>query len=125
MTNFMNLTQPMSFRAARESSWDRSGGNVDSIANIQPGETRVLADLKGPGVISHIWITAVSTDVYYLRRVLLRMYWDGEENPLLKCLSGTSSGLGTAAYIPTVAPLFLVLQMFRGILAERSTAVLR
>lgn len=94
MTNFMNLTQPMNFRAMRESSWDRSGGNVDSIAGIQPGETRVLADLQGPGVISHIWITAASTDMYYLRRVLLRMYWDGEENPSVEVPLGDFFGLG-------------------------------
>lgn len=28
-----------------------------AIRGLQSGETRVLADVDGPGVISHIWIT--------------------------------------------------------------------
>ena len=32
-------------------------GNADRIKYITPGETRVLADIKGPAVIRHIWLT--------------------------------------------------------------------
>ena len=50
-------------RTARVSSWDQSGRNQDYWV-IGPGETRVLADLEGPGCITHIWMTQ------FCRRVL-------------------------------------------------------
>ena len=43
------------------------------------------ADIEGPGVIQHIWITVDSKtsegDCFVLRDLIMRMYWDGEENP--------------------------------------------
>jgi hypothetical protein len=50
-------------RTARVSSWDHGGRNQDNWI-IGPGETRVLADLEGPGCITHIWMTQ------FCRRVL-------------------------------------------------------
>ncbi|MFH0792772.1 MAG: DUF2961 domain-containing protein, partial [bacterium] len=68
--------------AARSSSWDRTGANNDSI-QIRPGESPVLADIKGPGIIRHIWIT---TNVVGPngRTLILRMYWDGSETPAVE-----------------------------------------
>jgi hypothetical protein len=43
-------------RSARVSSWDRTGGNADAFV-VMPGETAVLADLEGPGCITHLWLT--------------------------------------------------------------------
>lgn len=43
-------------RSARVSSWDHTGGNADSFV-VMPGETTVLADLEGPGCITHLWLT--------------------------------------------------------------------
>jgi len=44
-----------------------------------PGNTTVtLADIQGPGAIQHIWLT-VHPSAW--RRIVLRMYWDGEETP--------------------------------------------
>ena len=44
-------------RNKRISSTDPTGGNNDRLENIKSGETRVFADIKGSGVINHIWIT--------------------------------------------------------------------
>lgn len=41
-------------RSARVSSWDQSGLNEDAFV-VQPGETAVLADLEGPGKLTHLW----------------------------------------------------------------------
>ncbi|QQO08396.1 glycoside hydrolase family 172 protein [Breznakiella homolactica] len=52
--------------------------------DIDQGETAVLADIEGPGVINHIWITVQDkTDkgVFVLRDFVLRMYWDDEQTP--------------------------------------------
>ena len=43
-------------RTGRYSSWDTSGRNAD-YWTIEPGESRVLADITGPGAITHIWMT--------------------------------------------------------------------
>ena len=47
------------------------------IITLRPGVT-TLADIEGPGVIQHIWIT-VAEAAY--RDTVLRFYWDEEEQP--------------------------------------------
>ena len=51
-----DLTRVVDARTARASSWDQSGRNRDNWV-IAPGESVVLADLEGPGCITHIWMT--------------------------------------------------------------------
>lgn len=54
------------------------------LRNILPGETKVLADIEGPGILTHIWITVTDRtekDVFVLRDLVLRIYWDGQETP--------------------------------------------
>ncbi len=77
---FDNLTRVKQARTKRCSSWDVTGRNMDAWI-IPKGETRVLADIKGPGKITHIWMTQGNDDTEFLRKILLRFYWDGEENP--------------------------------------------
>jgi hypothetical protein len=50
-------------RSARVSSWDQRGRNQDAWI-VGPGEARVLADIEGPGAVTHMWLTQ------YCRRVL-------------------------------------------------------
>ncbi len=57
------LTHWREARSARASSWDPSGRNQDNWI-IPPGESIVLADIEGPGCITHIWMTQ------FCRRVL-------------------------------------------------------
>lgn len=82
-------------RRRRESSWDRKGGNKDSI-RIPAGKAAVIMDVKGPGIISHIWVTINSEDPYALRKVLLRMYWDMETEPSVDVPLGDFFGMGFA-----------------------------
>ena len=67
-------------RTRRVSSFDRSGGNADRV-QVAAGETAVLADIAGAGVIRHIWLTVACRDPLLRRNAVLRMYWDGEESP--------------------------------------------
>lgn len=53
---FGGLTRVRNVRSARASSWDQTGRNQDAWI-IMPGESIVLADLEGPGCITHIWMT--------------------------------------------------------------------
>ncbi|MGQ9779511.1 MAG: glycoside hydrolase family 172 protein [Bacillota bacterium] len=52
--------------------------------DLPAGETAVLAEITGPGIIQHIWITVTDRTErgeFVLRDLVLRMYWDGEETP--------------------------------------------
>lgn len=51
-----SITERKHARSARISSWDHSGQNEDAFV-VQPGETAVLADIEGPGTITHLWFT--------------------------------------------------------------------
>jgi hypothetical protein len=75
------------------SSYDTSGGNNDRIV-IPAGKTATILDVPGPGVIVRIWFTVDSRDPYFLRRILLRMYWDDEEDPSVEVPFGDFFGCG-------------------------------
>jgi hypothetical protein len=54
------------------------------LRDVPPGSTETIAEIDGPGVIRHVWITVPDrTDAgdHVLRDVVLRMYWDGEDDP--------------------------------------------
>ncbi len=69
----------------RESSFDRDwkNGNADA-RNFDPGQTRILADLEGPGRITHIWFTAAGNERGFPRSAVIRMYWDGSNKPAVE-----------------------------------------
>jgi hypothetical protein len=80
-------------RLIQISSYDRTGGNADFVP-IPVGGTAVLADIQGPGVVVQFWVTIGAKDKYFLRRILLRMFWDGEENPSVEVPVGDFFGTG-------------------------------
>ena len=63
----------------RVSSYDVEGRNSD-FWKIEPKEKKVLAEIEGPGCITHIWMTQRGGPFLY-REVLLKFYWDDEESP--------------------------------------------
>jgi hypothetical protein len=87
-----NLGRPQEYRSLRVSSYDRTGGNRDALP-IEPGTTAVLADIQGPGAIHHIWVT-IAAEPFYGRKLILRMYWDGEKNPSVEAPIGDFFGVG-------------------------------
>jgi hypothetical protein len=96
----LNLARLRDYTNHRASSYDRSGANDDGNAAIaiKPGETRTLAELAGPAVISHIWITIASPSRWHLKEMVLRMYWDGESGPSVESPVGDFFGLGLGQY---------------------------
>ena len=57
------------------------GWKVSPSINIQPRQTVTLADIQGPGAIQHIWNTVHPS---WWRRLVLRVYWDGETTPSIE-----------------------------------------
>jgi len=92
-----NLPFLKDFKAAQESSFDRTGGNDDYVV-IEGGGRAVLADIKGAGCVSRMWVTMASPDLYILRKCVLRMYWDGEEHPSVEAPIGDFFGVGFSEY---------------------------
>ena len=108
-----DLAQPQSGRSMRATSTMRVGkvrrgpagervfnpeaeprGDLDEASNwdnfnVLPGETHVLMDKHGPGVITHIWLTFLSPEPQAWAKqgsanhqeLLLRIYWDGNSRP--------------------------------------------
>lgn len=98
----------------RQSSWDRTGGNWD-FAILRAGETISLARMSGAGIITHIWVTIGGKEEHFLRKLVLRMYWDGEENPSVEVPIGDFFGMGHAMMRNFVSlPLSMLPQDGRG-----------
>ncbi len=87
------LSRLRNSRRRRESSYDRSGGNQDSV-RVPPGGSHRLGELRGPGVIRHLWITALGSDPDLLRRAALRIHWDDHDTPSVDAPLGDFFGCG-------------------------------
>ncbi len=56
---------------------------------VPPGQTHVLMDVEGPGLITHIWLTFLGPEAHPWAKdgsanhqeMLLRIYWDGSDRP--------------------------------------------
>lgn len=84
----LTRVQPGKTRAVTSSDEDFKS-NYDRRTYIEPGETMVLADISGPAVVNHIWLTFAEARPSWLEangaaapnEIVLRMYWDGSEEP--------------------------------------------
>ncbi|TAL35761.1 MAG: DUF2961 domain-containing protein [Spirochaetes bacterium] len=94
-----SLPYARDFVRKRFSSYDRSGGNSDSW-RFAPGGTRTIAETQAPGCIRHIWCTIGPAgrdgrpEEHYLRKILVRMYWDGAASPAVEAPIGDFFGMG-------------------------------
>ncbi|MBI5383463.1 MAG: DUF2961 domain-containing protein [Verrucomicrobia bacterium] len=75
------LTEPKSYTAHRASSNNPDWNSNDDSKRPIPGETTVLAELQGPGVITHLWMTIADNEYGWPRLLRLRVYYDGSETP--------------------------------------------
>lgn len=86
-----------SFRKGANGQYDPAApplGDLEEKSNydnfrVAPGATHVLMDVKGPGVITHMWLTFLGPEIQEWARsgsanhqeMLLRIYWDGSKRP--------------------------------------------
>ena len=94
-------------KSRRIGSYDKTGGNNDRLTGIKDGEKATIMDVKGAGVISHIWITiAPGADQLNRNDILIRMYWDGNSFPSVESPIGPFFGNGwNESYNFVSAPL--------------------
>ena len=92
-----DVTQQQTYTWHHASSQDRTGANADWVT-VAPGQTVTVLDTDGPGMVSHVWFTISSREPYHLKRIVLRMYWDGETSPSVEAPIGDFFGLGLGVY---------------------------
>ena len=81
----------------RESSAAEDLNKNGDARAIEVGETLVLGKLEGPGVITHFWNTIGTRDLFAGRSLVLRIYWDGAEEPSVEVPLGDFFGVGHGA----------------------------
>ncbi len=59
---------------------------------VPPGESRVAAEIAGPAVIRQFRAKLNSTEKWATRKVLLKVYWDGQQSPAVCCPIGDFFG---------------------------------
>lgn len=93
----------------------RSRKGSPCLRDIAPGAEAVLADIRGAGMISHIWMTVdqktSDAEPFVLRDLILRFYWDGETEASVEVPLGDffCCGFGQECFVDSacivVAPL--------------------
>jgi len=78
--------------SARVSTSSPTGQNNDYIG-LKPGQTIEVANFEGAGCIRHIYFTIDDGNPHYLTDMVMRMYWDGEEEPSVEVPFGDLFGM--------------------------------
>jgi hypothetical protein len=102
-----DLTRLQTYTSHRASSADPTGANADA-RRVEPGASLTLLDTDGPGKVSHLWFTISSDEPYHLKRIVLRIYWDGEATPSVEAPIGDFFGLGLGDYVSWQSELLSV-----------------
>ena len=76
MRNLLDIARIRDGRKLRFSSFDTTGRNSDWWT-IPAGRSRVLADIRGPGLITHLWMTQAK----HYRSCLLSITYDNAPRP--------------------------------------------
>jgi hypothetical protein len=106
---FINTVNPLIelprrkiWRAKQLSSNDPTGGNLDYL-KAEPHELVKIGEIKGPGCVQSMWFTILSQDPDAYRNLILRFYWDGEENPSVETPFGDFFGMGFSEHTQHVS----------------------
>ena len=77
------------------------GWKISPSVKVAAGSTFALADIAGPGLIEHIWMTPTGN----WRFSILRIYWDDQERPSVECPVGDffACGWGKFAQVSSLA----------------------
>lgn len=81
----------------------------DKVIVMAPGDRKVFVDHESPGIITRMWFTFPgwfwqhwapdsAIDPTILRKLILRIYWDGKEYPSVEAPLGDFFGVGHCEY---------------------------
>lgn len=103
--NLTRISRDVTFACSSENPTGVKNGGTKGTAKdklnpftiVKPGETLVLADIEGPGVIQQVWICG-DTSWHFI----LRMYWDHQEFPSVESPLSAFFGYGYNKDCPDV-----------------------
>lgn len=78
------------------------------LLDIKPGSTVTLLDTDGPGTVRRLFMTFPLERPLFMRELVLRMYWDGQEQPSVEAPVGDFFGVAHARLCPMESELFSV-----------------
>jgi len=85
----------------------RETKSLARAVDLPAGQPVVLGELEGPATLVSFKAKLTSDERYALRRVLLRMFWDGQESPAVEAPLGDFFGTGFSANAYKSLPLGL------------------
>ena len=59
-----------------------------AFERFNPGDSKTLMDIKGCGIINHIWITISNREPKTLRGIKLEIFWDNAKTPAVQAPLG-------------------------------------
>lgn len=90
----LGIARLKNYTAHRSASTNRYVLSNDDSKHLLPGETLVIADLQGPGLVTHIWFTGAANEFAWPRLFRLRAYYDGRKTPSVDAPLGDFFGVG-------------------------------
>jgi len=79
------------------------------IRNFKAGDSYTFAEMEGPGVIRHIWITFNFRTPMALRNLILRFYWDDQKVPSVEAPLSDFFGMPHGAANQPLESEFLII----------------
>ena len=93
----LGLARLKNYSTARVSSGNSYVSSNDDSKRIMPGETLIMADLRGPGMVTHIWLTVAQNEFGWPRLLRIRVYYDGHKTPSVDAPLGDFFAVGHGA----------------------------
>jgi hypothetical protein len=88
------LARLKDYSAFRVSSNNPDLSSNDDSKRPIPGQSIVLADLEGPGVVTHIWLTIAGNEYAWPRLLRLQVFYDGSPTASVDAPVGDFFGVG-------------------------------
>jgi hypothetical protein len=97
-----NLGDTRSYAASAENltAEPGNGGKANNGRKGSPciwpfvkGTTHTLLDVEGQGIVRHIWCTIPPSNISAMRNLIIRIYWDHQENPSVEVPLGDFFGV--------------------------------
>jgi len=90
----LDIARLKDYSAHRVSSDNPDPASNDDSKHILPGETLIMADLTGSGIVTHIWVTVADNEFAWPRLLRLRVYYDGHNTPSVDAPLGDFFAVG-------------------------------
>jgi len=91
------LARLKNYSSARVSSGNSYVYSNDDSKRVMPGETLEIANLTGPGMVTHIWVTVAQNEFAWPRLLRFRVYYDGHKTPSVDAPLGDFFAVGHGA----------------------------